>query len=305
MRARLRTAAVAVGLALTMTAAPALSATTNLPDPDDDAFVITDDGVAVGDFDIDLRNVAIDHGTKSVMITAQFSYTNAESWTQFSVSFDTNRDGLRDHVALWSLADGLAGVLEVGPDGSIGDVTCSSIGTSQRFGVNGTVTLTIPRTCLGSPAAVAVHVDVLWSGTSEAGTDLDFVDSAPGTIIDDPMMFSAPVASSNTGTVTSPALPVVKTSIVASLSKRTQKVGGASAVLRVRVVGAGGASGTVKIRDGRKTLRSVAVRAGRPIKYRFPSRLKAGAHRIVVVFAPTDRKKFSPSTRTLRLVVRR
>jgi hypothetical protein len=292
-------------LSLALAVAPAFATVTNVPDADDDAFVITDAGVSVGDYDIDLRNVRIDHGTKSLMLTSTFSYTGADSWTDVTAVLDTNLDGIPDYKALWSQGDDVAGVVQVDANDDVVAVPCTSIGHSQTFGVNGTVVLNIPRTCLGNPASVAVHLDVFWFGTNTSGADLSFVDSAPGLFIDEPMTFSSPVASSNTGTATSPLPPRSQTKVVASLSKAKVVRGKNPPTLKVTVAGAGGPSGTAQVTDGAKVLRTLRIAPNKTVSLRLPKKLKVGTHRIKVAFTPTDKARFTTSSKTLKLVVRR
>lgn len=303
---RFRTAAIAAGLALGLAAAPALAEVTDLPDPDQDAVELSIDGLASGDFEIDLRNVRIDHGTKSIMVTSTFSYLVDDSWTTYSVKFDTDQDGVQDHVALWGLEEDVAGVVQVDAEGNSLGVTCTSIGISRQLGVNGTATLNIPRSCLGNPASVAVNVFVTWEGLDTGYNELYYWDTAPGSILDDPIPFSIPVTSSNTGTVTSPQPPRIQTQVVASLSKTKQVRGKTPATLKVRVSGGGGPAGNVKVTDGSRVLRTLSIPAGRTVSYRLPKTLKVGVHRIKVTFTPSSPAKFSGSSKTLQLrVVRR
>jgi hypothetical protein len=302
---RLRGAGIGLGLSLALAVAPAFATVTDVPDADDDAFVVTDAGVSVGDYDIDLRNVRIDHGTKYLRLTSTFSYTVAESWTDFTAWFDTDHDGVADYEALWSQGDDVAGVVRVDGNAEPVAVTCASIDHSQTLGANGAVVLNLPRTCLGNAASVAVHVDVFWFGTNTSGDGLSFVDSAPGLLIDEPMTFSGPVASSNTGTATSPLPPRSRTKVVASLSKAKVVRGKRPPTLRVTVAGAGGPSGTARVADGAKVLRTLRIAPNRTVSLRLPKTLKVGTHRIKVTFTPTDEARFTTSSRTLKLVVRR
>lgn len=300
-RSKLRLLAISIGTSLALLAVPAFAGTTVVSDPAEDALAITDYQVTVGGYDIDLRSVFIDHGTRSLQIVSTFTYTDADSWNNLRLSIDTNLDGVEDYFVLWAKESGVSGVLNAADE-----VTCRSVGTSEKYGVNGTVTVTVPRTCLGSPNRLAVHVDVFWFGLNTWGEDLSFVDSAPGLFIDDPMSYSSPVSSSNTGTVTSPQAPVLvprKTRVMARLTKKTQKIGRAPASLRIKI--SGSATGRVDIADGRKFLKRLSVKAGKAVTFKLPRRLKVGAHRIKVSFVPADKSKFTASSRTVRLRVRR
>lgn len=302
-RNRIRLITASIGTTLALLAVPAFAGTTIVGDPAEDAVAVTEYGIAFGEYDIDLRSVSIDHGTESLQVVSRFTYTNAESWNNLTLSIDTNLDGVPDYTVLWSKEDGVSGVLDAAEN-----VTCLSVGTSETYGVNGTVTVTVPRTCLGSPSSLAVHVDVFWFGLNTSGEDLSFVDSAPGMLIDDPMSFSAPVLSSNTGTATSPQLPVPvpapqKTRVTAKLSKKSQTIGRAPSSLRINV--SGGAVGRVDIADGRKLLKRLPVKAGKTVTFKLPRRLKAGTHRIKVAFVPADARRFTASSQTVKLRVRR
>lgn len=300
-RIKSRLLVTSLGTSLLLLAAPAFAGTTVVGDPDDDAWAVTTSGIIVGDHDIDLRSVLIDHGTQSLQLVSTFSFTNADSWTDLQASIDTNLDDVADYTVLWSKDYGVAGVLDAAEN-----VTCSTIGTSEKYGVNGTVTMTIPRTCLGSPRSLAIHVDAFWFGTSQADTDLTFVDSAPGLFIDEPTAFSAPVASSNTGSVTSPQAPAPvpgKTRVTAKLSKKSQTFGKAAAKLTIRV--AGDPAGTVQIADGRKVLKRLPVKAGKSLVFKLPRKLKPGTHRLKVTFTPADKTSFAGSSQTVKLRVRR
>jgi hypothetical protein len=307
-----RLGVAASGVALLLAAGPATADVINLPDADDDAFAITASNVTVGDYDIDLRSVLIDHGTSSVLVASTFTYTNADSWTDLTVQFDVNGDRVSDYTALWSKDSGAHGVLRNNPDGT-DTVTCTSAGPAEAPGVNGTVSLNIPRNCLGNPASVAVHVDVLWAGYNVYGYELYFVDSAPGLLTDEPVSYSAPVATSNTGTVTSPAPPapvaappVAKsgTKVSASLSSKTQ-VAGSPVKMKVRITGEGNPSGIVKVTSGATKIRTMRVTARKVYTVRMPADLRPGINKIKARFIPTDQGRFLQSTKIIRLVVRR
>ncbi|WP_170867092.1 Ig-like domain repeat protein [Nocardioides lianchengensis] len=232
-----------------------------------------------------------------------FSYTNADSWTVLRASVDTNSDGVEDYFILWSKEDGVAGVLDAAEN-----VTCTSIATAEKLGVNGTATVTVPRSCLGNPAAVAIHVDVLWAGYNTSGAELYFVDSAPGQFADEPPVFSPRVASSNTGTVTSPQPPAPapapeRTRVALKLTKKVQIVGKTRVTLRINVTGA--PAGRVEIADGRKVLKRLPLKAGKGASFKLPKTLKPGSHRLKVTFSPTDKSRFAPSNATVVLRVRR
>lgn len=291
----------AVGLCLSLGAGTAFAGTGVVNDPSMDALAITSSGVTVGDFDIDLRTVNIDHGTRSLQITSTFTYTDANSWNNLNALIDTNGDGIGDYTVLWSKDGGVAGVLDAAET-----VTCTSIGTGEKFGVNGTVTMTIPRTCIGNPASVAVHVDVFWFGTNTSGADLSFVDSAPGLFIDEPALFSARVPSSNTGTATSPQAPApipTKTKVTVKLSKKSQTVGKSPAIIRIRV--SGDPAGQVTVADNGKAVKRLPVKPGKELRFVLPRNLKPGGHRISVTFVPKDKTAYSASSQTVKLRVAR
>lgn len=298
-----------------MTAAPAAADVYDLPDPDDDAIAITNSGLSVGDFDIDLRNIRIDHGTTNLAVTSTFSYTNADSWTDLHVQIDTNADRVPDYTALWSKDAGVAGVLRNNPDGT-STVTCTTIGTGEVMGVNGTVTLNIPRTCVGSAASLAIHTDVFWFGYNTSGEELDFVDSAPGLLTDTPISFSVPVAATQAVTVPSPAPPApvpttpttpttppttpelkTATKVAASLTSKTQRLGGTPAQVKV-VVKATGSNpvGKIMVLRGSKSLRSITARANKTYRLAMPKSLVPGLHRIKVKFTPADSSRYLGST---------
>lgn len=318
-----RLATTAAGVALLLVAAPAMADIANLPDPDDDAFAVTNSGVTVGDYDIDLRNVTLDHGTQGVAVTSLFSYTNADSWTSVSVKFDLNADNVADYTALWSKPSGVNGVVRNNPDGSA-TATCTSANPTETLGVNGTVSLSFPRTCIGSPGAFRAHVDVLWSGQNTSGEPLYFVDSAPGALGDDPVTYSAPVATSSTGTATSPVppaptptppvLPVptpeqpalkAATWVSASLSSRTQIVGKAPVKMKVRIGSAKDNPGVLRVTSGSKHIRTLNAFTGRTYTVKMPRKLKAGLNRIKVTFTPNYSHLYEGSSRTVKLRVRR
>ncbi|CAM3532732.1 hypothetical protein NODU109028_21195 [Nocardioides dubius] len=299
-----RFAAIAAGcLSLALTVAPAIADTTNVGDAAYDAIRLTDDGtITYGDFDIDLRNIYIDHGTRDLQIASRFTYLDATSWTQQLIALDTNNDSVTDYTVLWDSAEGISGVVREYPDGT-SSPTCINITTSQSLGVNGSTNVKFPRSCIGNPASVRVHVDVWWIGLSQADTDLYFTDSAPGELLDEPVTFSHPVASSNTGTATSPSAPKVQTKLSAALSKSTVKARAAAPKVTVKATAAGNPAGKVVIADNGKTLKTVSAHAGKKITYTLPRTLKPGRHSIKVTFTPNDTKKYLPTSKTLKLKV--
>lgn len=303
LRSRLRLLATTLGASLALLAAPAFAGTTVVGDPTDDALAITEAGLFWGEFDIDLTSVRIDHGTRDLQVVSTFTYTNADSWNVLRVLVDSTLDGVADYTVVWGRDEGVTGVLDAADN-----VVCDSVPTAERLGVNGSLTVTVPRSCLGNPASLAVHVDVMWAGYNTSGNELYFLDSAPGDFVDEPPLFSSAVASSNTGTVTSPKPPApapapAKTRVVLKLSKKAQVVGKAPASLRINVTG--NPAGRLEIADGRKVLKRVTVRAGKGASYKLPRKLKPGTHRLKVSFVPSDTVRFSPSTATIRLRVRR
>lgn len=316
--ARLRRVLAATATALVITAAPAAADVYDLPDPDNDAIAVTGGGISIGDFDIDLRNIRIDHQETNLAVTSTFSYTNADSWTDMQLKLDTNSDRIPDYTALWSKDAGVAGVLRNNPDGTT-TVTCSTIGTGEVMGVNGTTTLTIPRTCMGSPAAVAVHTDVFWLGYNTYGDELDFVDSAPGLLTDNPTAFSPAVPAQQAVTVPSPTppaqvpttttAPALKTSttVAASLSAKIQRVGAKPAKVKVLVKATGSnPAGIIKVVRGSKALRTLTGRANKTYRVALPKTLPVGLHRLKVTFIPADSTLYSGSTsKVLRLRVAR
>ncbi|MBS4754604.1 hypothetical protein KG112_17490 [Nocardioides sp. zg-ZUI104] len=298
MTLRRWSAASVAGLALALAASPAIAETLDVHDESGDALAITDYGIAYGDFDIDLRNVRIDHGTRNLQIVSTFTYLDATSWHYYVADVDTNADGVADHRLVWDRDAGFQGVAQVDLAGNATAVTCTTAGGQEKLGVNGTLTFTVPRTCVGSPAQLAVNVTVMWSGQSEADTDLAFVDTAPGMFGETPT-FSAPVRSSNTGTITSPQAPQVRTSISASVAKTKYKAKSKPPKVTFKVPQT---SGSVKIQVDGRTKKTVRVAAGRRYSYQLP-RLKRGAHTVKLTFTPTQGKRYLGSTKTLRVRV--
>jgi hypothetical protein len=307
-------AGVSAGVLGMLTAGSAAAETTAVTDNALDALTFTSSGVSFGDFNIDLRSVRIDHGTATLEVTSMFTFTRTDSWNTLNLSVDTTGDSVEDYLVSWAKGRGVTSVRD-----AAGTVRCTSIGTQETDGVNGTVTLTIPRSCLGSPAAVAVHVDVYWFGSDAYGGNFAFVDSAPGMFVDAPLKYSSPVASSNTGTATSPEGPVTapapaptvgpvvrtKTAIKAKLSKKSQVLNGISAKLTIRVTGTNPPAGRIVIKDGKKKLKSINTVAGKKVVYRLPTALKIGQHRLKVKFAPTDAVLFTSAARSVSLRVTR
>lgn len=303
-RTRRWLAAAAAALSLALAAGPALADTITISDADDDAFSLVDGTVSVGDYDIDLRAVRIDHGASVLTIASTFSFVNSDSFTSLMVKLDTNRDGVADFGVLWTPDDGTQGVLTLDATGAPTGVTCTNVDPTETFGVNGTATLAIPRSCINDPATVAVHVDAFWDGVNTAGDELTFLDSAPDTVSADVTSFSPAVAVARATTVPSAQSPhpAANTTITAKLSATSQKVGGKPAKLTIRVNGGGSPSGTVTIIDGRRKLRTLAVRAHRATTYTLPRKLKAGLHKITIKFTPTN-AAYAASTKVVKVRV--
>lgn len=195
--------ATALATSLVLVAGSAGAATLTFLDDTYDVTMVTDGTVKYGSYDVDMTSVHVDHGTRTLGIAALFTELVSDSWTYFNVKLDTNSDGVEDYEATWGKESGLAGVFYPS-----GDVVCAVDDTYEELGPDGGLVMMIPRSCLGNPSSVRVHVDVMWSGYNVLDNKLYFVDSAPGDFTDDPVSFSGPVASSNTGTVTSPEVPV-------------------------------------------------------------------------------------------------
>lgn len=196
-------ALAATGTALALATGPALADSITVSDADDDAVEIYDGEATPGDHDIDLRSVVIDHGSSDLRITSAFSVTEETSWTEIFVDVDTNLDGQADYFGFWSKSAG-SGVVRIATE----EITCAEIGRGEQLGTNGTVTLTIPRSCLGTPASVAVRVDAVWDGEeAETGKPLVFLDSAPDVVNGVPVFSRAVAASAPPVTVPSPNPP--------------------------------------------------------------------------------------------------
>lgn len=256
---------VALSASLVLVGTAAIGATGVIHDPVGDAVVVVNDGLDYGDFDIDLTRIDIDHGTKRLDITAQFTNTVEDSWNLVNAELDTNRDGFTDYTATWVRGYDENGNLEEAAwvTNAYDEFTCRSIGTAERLGRNGTLALRIPRSCIGTPRQVAVHVDVMWGGYNTYGDELYFIDSAPGELIDERTTFSAPVLSSNTGTATSPAPP--KQAKAKTKTRTTAKFAAKKRVATVRVkvtsptgnVGRVAGKVRIQVRRGNQVVRTV------------------------------------------------
>lgn len=301
---------IALGASVVLVGTSALAATGVVYDPTGDAIILVDDEIGYGEYDIDLTRIDIDHGTKNLEIVSRFSLLADDSWTLANAEIDTTGDGVADYAVMWLKDEGVAFVQDAAER-----ITCSSIGTRESLGLDGSLTLNIPRACIGSPARVAVHMDVLWAGLNTSDNDLYFVDSAPGQLVDDWTAFSAPVASSNTGTATSPRLPVpvpdpvpaAKTTIVAKLSKKTHRSGTKPTKVTVSVNAKGSAkpAGRVKIQLNGKVVKRAKVKAGKKVVHKLKRTMKPGRYKVKITFAPSDKKRFKKSSKTVTLRVKR
>lgn len=293
-----RACAATMGL-LVLAAAPAAAETLNIFDPKFDALAVTTTDVLVGDFDIDLTNVLVDHGTRDLKIQAKFNKLAHDSWHYLTTLVDTNGDWAADYEILWGMDERAAAVFNA----RTGDVLCTDLPISLRTGSGGTATVTAPRTCFNKPAAVAVHVIALWSGWSQAGTELHFVDTAPGPFDPDFPEFSARVRSSNTGTATSPAPAKVRTKMVASLTRKKQRVGKAPSKVTFRVKSGKRTSGKVVVRVAGKKWKTVKVTTGKRKTVKLPKHLKPGKHKVKLKFTPKNPKRFIGSSKTVKVRV--
>lgn len=302
-------AGIAGATALLLAAGPASADVQDIPDPVLDAFALTTSNITYGSYDIDLTNVRIDHQAENVVVTSTFSYTNIDSWTQIRAQFDINGDRIPDYAALWGKDPSGSGVLQYNADGSYVTV-CTAIGTGESMGLGGSATMTVPRSCIGNPQAVGVHLDVAWIGTNTYGYPLSFGDSAPGQLIDNPVTFSAPVPVAATVVVPSPAppAPVVQkkaTKVFASVAPKNQQVGHLPATVTVRIKGSGNPDGKVKVTANGRFVKQLRAWKGKTFKVRLPTSLKPGVQRVKVAFTPFDLAEYDISSKTVKLRVRR
>ena len=299
-RKALGVTAAALSLALATGSAHAASIT--LLDDRYDAMFVSDYGIEYGEYDIDLVKVRVDHRTTDVVVTSTFTELVRDSWNGLSIKFDTNGDRQADFQYLWSRGES-ASVFDARTEAK----QCAATG-AEKLGLQGSLTATVSRACLGSPKSVSVHVDAIWFGYNEDGDEMGFVDSAPGALVDEPLQFSQAVAADQQVTIPAPEKPretAKATKLTVKLSSKTYRAGDKRIkVTAVPKATTGKPAGRLRVTDNGRLVKSVKVKAGKKAVVKLPKKMKKGTHRIKVTFTPTDRAKWRPVSRTVKLKVK-
>lgn len=305
--------AVVAGAAISLLVAGAAVADTGVVvDPTQDAIVLVGGSLAYGDYNIDLVSTTIDHHDDVLTVSSAFTYTDSASWNSMQVSIDSNADGLTDLALVWTKAYGYAKAFSTDTTGALVAPLCDLV-TAETFGYGGTVSVSVPRSCIGSPASVRVHTDIYWAGYSSTYGNVYFLDSAPGQLIDTPTQFSAPVNVSFAvvvPSVTPPAVapapvvtppvvvapaPAATTKLTLKATSSTQKFGKKPVKVVVKVTAAGNPKGKIKLYDGKKVLKTATVHSGKAT-FTLSKKLKVGKHKLHAIFYPAESAKFVAST---------
>lgn len=283
------TSAVAV---LTAGATLANAGVLVLPDYDDDVIGIDEYSIDYGDYDMDLRSARIDHQANQVVVTHSFDSLSQTSFDSLFIRFDTNGDWHADYTALYSPYYSTSGVVR-GDIGENGSATCRALGVDHRLGSPGTVTVRIPRSCIGSPHTIRVNTTVFWAGTTTWGGDLFFADTAPGEFTADWVEYSNPVKVAQAAVIT----PVRSSKITVGARKPGR------APLSVKVKSLATPRGTLTVTLGGKKV-TTQVKSQAAVKVKLPRSLKKGSYRAKLTFTPKNPRVISKSSKVVVVKIR-
>lgn len=295
--------ALTTAVAFTAIGATAASAGVHvLPDFNDD--VIEDwalsDYYETGDYDMDLSSLRIDHQSQNVVLTHTFDSFSTTSLHGVLVQFDTNADGQIDHTAIWD-HETKTGTVRYGALENDGATRCSSFASTLRLGSPGTLTFTIPRSCLGNPAQVAVRTDIVWFGTDNEGNDLSYFESAPGTILEDFLTLSPAVAAQRAVTVRPGPVVVAPKPVATSLTVAKRKPG--KSAVKVRVKATRTPQGKLSMRIAGKTVKA-NVRSAKQVSLKLPRGTRKGTYKATITFTPSNRSLLKASRKVVKVKVR-
>lgn len=285
---------VAVGTALATTASAAVLV---INDHDNDVIEIDSGYISYGDYDMDLRSVTVHHTTSSVVLKHQFDSLSATSFDALVVAFDTNGDRWADRTAVFDALLGESAVF-LGDLDEDGPAVCRNVSTAMQMGRPGTLTLSVPRSCLGNPSSVAVNVSLIWSNYDGS---LMYGERAPGDFGDGQLTFSLPVAVDRATVVKPNPAPAAKPAAASRIVVAGRPAG--RKPLRVKVTSTALPQGKLTITVQGKRLQA-QVKGRGFVSVKLPKSLKRGTHRATVRFVPTNPRVLKASSTTVKVKIR-
>lgn len=251
----------------------AFASSADLTDPTGDVVDVMTGAVVATELGLDITTVHIDHGVTDLTVVATFVNLSEAGVFTPALAIDVDLDGLADYTL-----GSILGKPLLAATNAIAASHCPSASVTSVNGAGGTVTFSVPRSCLGDPAAVRVAVTAVRTDSTVSTLQMDI---APG----DASVYSAasiPLSDAVASEGVVKALPVVTVKVAG----KRHSLAGKDLAVTVRV--SGRIAGFAKLYDyitGKKlgTARVVGGIAHFTVP---PKKLGKGRPAIIVVVTP-------------------